>query len=108
MVSPIFLDEGICNLYVQTHIMKNLTRRYQFEIYPSPVQEKYLAKIFGSVRFVYNEFLKYDLADEVNIFTAPKVMGKGIKGFNDRKLFERFKNVSYSSSGTDMLVNLRR
>jgi len=58
--------------------------------------------------FVYNEFLKYDLADEVNIFTAPKVMGKGIKGFNERKLFERFKDVSYSSSGTDMLVNLRR
>ena len=57
-MSPIFLDEGICNLYVQTHIMKNLTRRYKFEIYPSPVQEKYLAKIFGSVRFVYNEFLK--------------------------------------------------
>lgn len=58
--------------------------------------------------FVYNEFLKYDLADEVNIFTTPKIMGRGIKGFNDRRLFERFKDVSYSSSGRDMLVNLRR
>lgn len=38
--------------------MKQLTKRYQFEIYPSPVQKQYLAQIFGSVRFVYNEFVK--------------------------------------------------
>lgn len=37
--------------------MKELVRRYKFEIYPSPFQERYLAKIFGSVRFVYNQFL---------------------------------------------------
>ena len=38
--------------------MNPLTRRYKFEIFPSPVQKRHLGKIFGSVRFVYNEFLK--------------------------------------------------
>ncbi|MBK9038133.1 MAG: helix-turn-helix domain-containing protein [Bdellovibrionales bacterium] len=38
--------------------MKQLTRRYKFEIFPSPVQKRHLGKIFGSVRFVYNQFLK--------------------------------------------------
>lgn len=37
--------------------MKQLTRRYKYEIHPSPVQKKQLARIFGSVRFIYNEFL---------------------------------------------------
>lgn len=37
--------------------MKQLTRRYKYEIYPSPVQKKQLARIFGSVRFIYNELL---------------------------------------------------
>ena len=39
-------------------VKKQLVRRYKFEIYPSPIQERYLAKIFGSCRFVYNECLK--------------------------------------------------
>ena len=38
--------------------MKKLTRRYKYELFPSPVQKRYLERIFGSVRFVYNEFLK--------------------------------------------------
>ena len=38
--------------------MKNLTKRYKYEIFPSPVQKRYLERIFGSVRFVYNEFLR--------------------------------------------------
>lgn len=38
--------------------LKKLVRRYKFEIYPSPAQEMYLARIFGCTRFVYNEFLR--------------------------------------------------
>ncbi len=58
--------------------------------------------------FTYNEFLKNEMADEVMIFVAPKIMGKGIKAFNDKQLFGRFTDAEYSASGTDLLVNLRK
>ncbi len=38
--------------------MKETVRRYKYRIYPSPEQENYLSRVFGSCRFVYNEFLK--------------------------------------------------
>lgn len=37
--------------------MNQIVRRYKFRLYPSPQQEKYLARVFGAVRFVYNSFL---------------------------------------------------
>lgn len=52
----------MCKLYVITYAMKKLTRRYKFEIYPSPLQERQLLQIFGSVRFVKNEFLSMSTA----------------------------------------------
>ncbi|MCC6866040.1 MAG: bifunctional diaminohydroxyphosphoribosylaminopyrimidine deaminase/5-amino-6-(5-phosphoribosylamino)uracil reductase RibD [Ignavibacteria bacterium] len=58
--------------------------------------------------YTFNEFLKNNLADEVMIFIAPKIMGRGLKGISERKLFEKFKNADYSTSGADLLVNLRR
>ena len=38
-------------------MVKQLVRRYKFEIYPSPVQARGLAQIFGCVRKVYSEFV---------------------------------------------------
>lgn len=37
--------------------MSQIVRRYKFRLYPSPQQERYLGRIFGAVRFVYNSFL---------------------------------------------------
>lgn len=37
--------------------MSQIIRRYKFRLYPSPQQERYLARVFGAVRFVYNSFL---------------------------------------------------
>ncbi len=58
--------------------------------------------------FVYNEFLKAGLVDELLIFIAPDVMGGGITAFSDKKSFKDFSNVNYYTSGRDILVNLRK
>lgn len=58
--------------------------------------------------YTYNEFLKNDMADEVIIFIAPKIMGKGIKAFNEKQLFGKFSETDYSASGTDLLVRFRK
>ncbi len=58
--------------------------------------------------FVYNEFLKAGLVDEMLIFIAPDVMGSGITAFSDKKSFKDFSSVNYYTSGRDILVNLRK
>lgn len=58
--------------------------------------------------FVYNEFLKAGLVDEMLIFIAPDVMGSGIMAFTDKKNFKDFSSVNYYTSGRDILVNLRK
>jgi diaminohydroxyphosphoribosylaminopyrimidine deaminase/5-amino-6-(5-phosphoribosylamino)uracil reductase len=56
----------------------------------------------------YDSFLKQKTVDEVIIFIAPKVMGKGITAFNDKNAFKIFKDHSYYQSGCDILVNLKK
>jgi diaminohydroxyphosphoribosylaminopyrimidine deaminase/5-amino-6-(5-phosphoribosylamino)uracil reductase len=56
----------------------------------------------------YNSFLKQRTVDEVIIFIAPKIMGKGITAFNDKNAFKIFKDHSYYQSGCDILVNLKK
>ncbi len=56
----------------------------------------------------YNGFLKQKLVVEVFIFIAPKVMGKGITAFSDKNAFNDFKQHDYYSSGTDVMVNLKK
>ena len=58
--------------------------------------------------FVYNEFLKAGLVDEMLIFIAPDIMGSGITAFSDKKGFKDFSSVNYYTSGRDILVNLRK
>lgn len=58
--------------------------------------------------FVYNEFLKSGLVDEMLVFIAPDVMGSGITAFSDKKSFKDFSSVNYYTSGRDMLANLRK
>lgn len=58
--------------------------------------------------FVYNEFLKAGLADEMLIFIAPDVMGGGITAFSNKMSFKEFTSVNYYKSGRDILVNLRK
>ncbi len=58
--------------------------------------------------FVYNEFLKAGLVDEMLIFIAPDIMGNGITAFTDKKSFNIFRKVNYYTSGRDILVNLKR
>lgn len=36
-----------------------MLKRYRYRAYPTPAQEQYLAKVFGSVRVVYNDFIAY-------------------------------------------------
>lgn len=36
-----------------------MLKRYRYRAYPTPHQEQYLAKVFGSVRVVYNDFIAY-------------------------------------------------
>ncbi|NOS85729.1 MAG: bifunctional diaminohydroxyphosphoribosylaminopyrimidine deaminase/5-amino-6-(5-phosphoribosylamino)uracil reductase RibD, partial [Ignavibacteria bacterium] len=57
--------------------------------------------------FVYNEFLKAGLVDEMLIFIAPDVMGSDITAFSDKKSFKDFSSVNYYTSSRDILVNLR-
>ena len=58
--------------------------------------------------FVYNEFLKAGLVDEMLIFIAPDIMGSGITAFSDKKSFKDYSSVNYYTSGRDILVNLRK
>jgi len=58
--------------------------------------------------FVYNEFLKADLVDELLIFIAPDIMGSGITAFANKQAFKKFTRVNYYSSGRDILVNLKK
>ncbi|MBN8586223.1 MAG: bifunctional diaminohydroxyphosphoribosylaminopyrimidine deaminase/5-amino-6-(5-phosphoribosylamino)uracil reductase RibD [Ignavibacteria bacterium] len=58
--------------------------------------------------YVYNEFLKADLTDELLIFIAPDIMGRGITAFENKQAFREYKNISYYSSGRDILVNLKK
>lgn len=58
--------------------------------------------------YVYNEFLKADLTDELLIFIAPDIMGRGITAFENKQVFREYKNISYYSSGRDILVNLKK
>ncbi len=58
--------------------------------------------------FVYNEFVKARLVDEMLIFIAPDIMGSGIMAFSDKKGFKDFSSVNYYTSGRDILVNLRK
>ena len=58
--------------------------------------------------YVYNEFLKAGLTDELLIFIAPDIMGRGITAFENKKAFSEFKNINYYSSGRDILVNLKK
>ncbi len=58
------------------------------------------AKLFSSL-------LENDLADELQIFIAPKVFGSGLKAFGDLEIYQRenakqFKIVSSEISGTDV------
>lgn len=39
------------------NIIKPFLKGYKFRIYPNKLQQEYLAKVFGSCRFVYNYFL---------------------------------------------------
>lgn len=36
-----------------------MLKRYRYRAYPTPSQEQYLARVFGSVRVVYNDFITY-------------------------------------------------
>ena len=58
--------------------------------------------------YVYNEFLKANLVDELLIFIAPDVMGSGITAFRNKQAFKKFTNVNYYSSGRDILVSLKK
>jgi len=58
--------------------------------------------------YVYNEFLKAGLTDELLIFIAPDIMGRGITAFENKQAFREYKNISYFSSGRDILVNLKK
>lgn len=58
--------------------------------------------------YVYNEFLKAGLTDELLIFIAPDIMGRGITAFENKQAFREYKNISYFSSGSDILVNLKK
>ena len=58
--------------------------------------------------YVYNEFLKAGLTDELLIFIAPDIMGRGITAFKNKQAFREYKNISYYSSGRDILVNLKK
>jgi len=59
--------------------------------------------------FTFTEFLKQTLADEMLIFTSPKIMGKGISTFKtDFKFdFEKAKQISASISGKDFLLKIK-
>ncbi len=56
----------------------------------------------------YDGFLKQRLVDEVFIFIAPKVMGKGITAFSDKNAFNDLKQHDYFSSGSDILLNIKK
>ena len=56
----------------------------------------------------YDAFLKQNLVDEMLVFIAPDVMGKGITAFGDKQSFKKFSSVNYFASGKDILVNLKK
>ncbi len=58
--------------------------------------------------FTYSEFIKKNLVDEFMIFIAPKVMGSGIEAFTSPNQFKNFKQFNYYTSGTDVLVNIKK
>jgi diaminohydroxyphosphoribosylaminopyrimidine deaminase / 5-amino-6-(5-phosphoribosylamino)uracil reductase len=56
----------------------------------------------------YNEFINKKLVDEFMIFTAPKVMGKGIEAFSKPLDLRKFGKGSYYISGGDIVMNFRK
>ena len=44
-----------------TFINNNMKLRYRYRIYPTPSQEQGMTSVGGSVRFLYNHFLKVNI-----------------------------------------------
>jgi diaminohydroxyphosphoribosylaminopyrimidine deaminase/5-amino-6-(5-phosphoribosylamino)uracil reductase len=57
----------------------------------------------------YSGFLSQKLADEIMLFTAPKIMGNGISAFqlNMKLDFSHAKEMSYELTGTDILTTIK-
>ena len=56
----------------------------------------------------YSEFLKHKLADELIIFVAPKIMGKGVNAFTQKTIdLNKWKNLSSGMIGKDIIINIR-
>lgn len=55
-----------------------MLKRYRYRAYPTPSQEQYLARVFGSVRVVYNDFIayrnkQYDMGEKFTTGSAMQV-----------------------------------
>jgi diaminohydroxyphosphoribosylaminopyrimidine deaminase / 5-amino-6-(5-phosphoribosylamino)uracil reductase len=59
--------------------------------------------------FTFSGFLNQSLADELVIFTSPKIMGKGISTFGESKRidFKNVKEIYYQFIGKDILTNIK-
>ncbi len=57
----------------------------------------------------YSGFLNAKLADELILFTAPRIMGSGINTFagSERRDFNNAKEVYYQFAGKDILTNIK-
>jgi diaminohydroxyphosphoribosylaminopyrimidine deaminase / 5-amino-6-(5-phosphoribosylamino)uracil reductase len=58
--------------------------------------------------YTFTEFLEHKLADEILIFIAPKIMGKGLSSFIPEKLIEldKYKKIICKRIGKDILINI--
>jgi diaminohydroxyphosphoribosylaminopyrimidine deaminase/5-amino-6-(5-phosphoribosylamino)uracil reductase len=58
--------------------------------------------------YTFTEFIESSLADELLIFTAPKIMGKGLSSFLPQKMIELSKNINIDCRkvGNDILINI--
>jgi diaminohydroxyphosphoribosylaminopyrimidine deaminase/5-amino-6-(5-phosphoribosylamino)uracil reductase len=56
----------------------------------------------------YSGFMSQNLVDEYMIFTAPKIMGRGIAAFSKPVDFHKFGKVNFYRSGSDILLNIKK
>jgi diaminohydroxyphosphoribosylaminopyrimidine deaminase / 5-amino-6-(5-phosphoribosylamino)uracil reductase len=59
--------------------------------------------------FTFTEFIKQKMADEILIFTSPKILGKGLSTFKTDSPLDlpKFKNLSCKISGKDLLIDIK-